>query len=115
MHLPQQKKKKGRGEKKKKGAKEHFLSSFFDLLKAAHQSNKEQNMPVQGKKEEGRIRKRERKGRERKKEGKEKGEERKERNAQKYLMSFQKNTKKKPHWMRNNQTPNKQLLPPSSF
>ena len=61
----------------------------------SHQSNSEQNMPVQGKKEEGRIRKRERKG---KKEGRE------ERNTHKYLMLFQINTRKKPHWMRNNPT-----------
>ena len=46
---------------------------MISSMPPSHQSNEEQNMPVQGKKEEGRIRKRERKGRERKKEGKERG------------------------------------------
>ena len=57
-------------------------------------------------KERGRKNQKKRKEGKGKKEGREgKGEERKERNANKYLMSFQKNTRKKPHWMRNNPKP----------
>ena len=107
MHLSQQKKKKQEGgEKKKEKKKRELRSIFFDLLKASLSSIKLRTKYACSGKERGRKNQKKRKEGKGKKEGREgKGEERKERNAHKYLMSFQKNTRKKRHWMRNNPKP----------
>ena len=112
MHLPQQKKKKKKAGKRKRKKKRELRSIFFDLLKASLSSIKLRTKYACSGKERGRKNQKKRREGKGKKEGREgKGEERKERNTHKYLRLFQKNTRKKPHWMRNNpQTPNKQLL-----
>ena len=96
MHLPQQKKKKKRkGGKRKRKKKRELRSIFFYLLKASLSSIKLKTKYACSGKERRRKNQKKRKEGKGKKEGREgKGEERKERNTQKYLMLFQKNTRK---------------------